>query len=1433
MDNESFFNNVLKQFREAARSKREMGDAFERMIKRWLQIDPLYSGRFDSVWLWMEWPDRGSRPDTGIDLVAHEADGSGYCAIQCKFFDPGHTIQKSDIDSFFTVSGKKPFTRRMLISTTEHWGPNAEEALANQTIPVQRIGINALAESPVDWSRFNLKAPDKLTAIARKKLRPHQTAALKDVERGFATSDRGRLIMACGTGKTFTSLKIAEHLVSPGGRVLFLAPSIALVNQTLREWTAESSLPLHSLAVCSDEKVGQRRDDDVTIMAVHELAIPATTDEARLAKALKIDVGKRLTVVFSTYQSIEVVSKAQKNKGAPEFDLIICDEAHRTTGVTVADQDESAFVRVHKATFIKADKRLYMTATPRLYSDAAKKQAEQKDAVLCSMDDERWYGPEFHRLGFSRAVDEKLLSDYRVMVLAVNEEYVASTFQKQFTSRNSELNLEDGAKLVGCWNGLTKGTGRLLRRAVAFCGCINAPAQGSKRSMKTLPSKRFESEFPALVADLEKDDGRLTCDVRHVDGGMNAMIRAEKIDWLRADDAPPNECRILTNVRCLSEGVDVPGLDAVLFLNPRNSQVDVVQAVGRVMRRAKGKDYGYIILPVAVPAGVDPNTSLDNNERYRVVWQILQALRAHDDRFNATINKIDLNQSRPDNIQVIGVGFGGADDDGGGSAAGKKVEAALKQGVLAFPVEEWKNAIYAKIVDVCGEKAYWENWAKDVADIAGRHETRLKALLKEPTRQMTFNNFVAELRVTVNPSIGEDDAVEMLSQHLITRPVFDALFSDYEFARNNPVSRAMQGTLDVLAGDVLERETESLAPFYASVRRRVEGIDNDAARQKVTADLYGKFFSTAFPRMAERLGIVYTPVEVVDFILRSADSLLRREFGRGLTDKGVHVFDPFTGTGTFVARLLKSGLIRPEDMKRKFDGELHANDTVLLAYYIAAVNIELSYHGVAGGKYEPFDGIVLTDTFQQSEANAQHGGGLFPENNFRGRRQKNLPIEVIIANPPYSVGQNSENDANKNLKYPTLDGRITATYAANSKAKLKISLYDSYIRAIRWASDRIKDRGVIGFVTNGSFLDANAMDGLRKCLTEEFTSIYVFNLRGNARTSGEQRRKERGNVFGEGTRTPVAISLLVKNPATKERGRIFYHDIGDYLSREEKLRIVEERANVEGVQWSVIKPNAKNEWINQSNPEFDAFIPMGDKETKSGGGNIAIFELYSMGVKTNRDEWAYNFSRDALAFNMQSMINFYNNQVDMIKKGCKGTVTLDKVESMINNDPKKISWSGDLKMEAVKLRTFEYTDTAVTASAYRPFTKQWLYMNRRFNNSVYLQPKIFPLDSESPPLQRQCQTAGAPSKHGDFHHGSRSEERVLSPHGLGGARHSTPVQRTVFPTLRLRVRRGEMNLAICVTGIGAGVGFSALMVNVAPNLHCQDTGQSFPLYAYE
>ncbi|MFM6752817.1 MAG: Eco57I restriction-modification methylase domain-containing protein, partial [Dolichospermum sp.] len=355
------------------------------------------------------------------------------------------------------------------------------------------------------------------------------------------------------------------------------------------------------------------------------------------------------------------------------------------------------------------------------------------------------------------------------------------------------------------------------------------------------------------------------------------------------------------------------------------------------------------------------------------------------------------------------------------------------------------------------------------------------------------------------------EAIEMLSQHLITKPVFDALFEGYEFTKFNPVSQTMQRMLDVLEGQSLQKDVQTLEKFYQSVRERASGIDNAEGKQRIIIELYDKFFRAAFPKLVERLGIVYTPVEVVDFIIKSADFALKQEFGVGLSDEGVHILDPFTGTGTFMVRLLQSGLIKREDLQRKFSYELHCNEIVLLAYYIAAINIEESYHFLTQypptplakggldsppfnqGGYQPFNGIVLTDTFQMFENEGFLLEKIFPENNQRVINQKQNDITVIIGNPPYSAGQTSENDGNKNLKYDQLDSRIADTYAKYSSATLKNSLYDSYIRGFRWGSDRIKDKGIVCFVSNGSFIDNNAMDGFRKCLVDEFTSIYCFN----------------------------------------------------------------------------------------------------------------------------------------------------------------------------------------------------------------------------------------------------------------------------------------------------------------------------------------------------
>src|SRR5690554_1589972 len=815
----------------------------------------------------------------------------------------------------------------------------------------------------------------------------------------------------------------------------------------------------------------------------------------------------------------------------------------------------------------------------------------------------------------------------------------------------------------------------------------------------------------------------VTTEAKHMDGTMAAPERDQMLSWLK-EETPDTECRIITNVRVLSEGVDVPSLDSVMFLSARNSQVDVVQSVGRVMRKAPGKKYGYIVIPVLVPSDVEADKALDDNERYKIVWSVLNALRAHDDRFNATVNKIELNKNRPQQI-LVGRPEVSFDDNGKPIYSDDFDSGANAKNIadqLSLQFEQLQSVVFAKMVQKVGDRRYWEQWAKSVGEIAQRQTERIIKLIDEnPKHETAFERFMKGLHKNINPSISRTEAIDMLSQHIITKPVFDALFDGYSFVQNNPMSKSMQKMLDLLEGEALESDVQTLEKFYESVKVRASGIDNAEGKQKIIIELYDKFFKTAFPKMVEQLGIVYTPTEVVDFIIHSVADVLQKEFNRNISDENVHILDPFTGTGTFITRLLQSGRIRPEDLERKYKKEIHANEIVLLAYYIASINIENVFHDLNEGQntenkkniefntsynisgiaaedkatyqtlqkqnYIPFDGICLTDTFQLGETKEgeQLFDEMFPQNSKRVEKQQKTPLRIIIGNPPYSIGQKSANDNAQNQSYPKLDKRIADTYAKLSNAGLNKSLYDAYIKAFRWSTDRLdpKNGGIIAFVSNGSWLDGNSTDGFRKAIEKEFSSIWVFNLRGNQRTSGELSRKEGGKIFGSGSRTPISITLLVKNPNSKtNKATIHYHDIGDYLSREEKLAIIKKFKSVGNKQmtWKTLQPNEHGDWLNQRNDIFDTYIPIFDKEEKP------YFNLITLGVGSNRDVWVYNYSKGNLKSNIETFINAYSNHLQI------AGITKENVGSKIDLDPTKISWSRGLRNSLIRNTNIEFSE---------------------------------------------------------------------------------------------------------------------------------------------
>ncbi len=1345
------FQGVLNQLRESATSTYLIGNEFERLMKQYLSVDPLYKERFTDVYLWKEWAALHTEydgVDTGIDLVAQESTGE-YCAIQCKCYAENTRVTKPHIDSFIAASASKWFARRILVHTGGELGSNVRRTIDPLGSDFQVIGYGHLASRPVDWPDLRHEAPEQLDYRHKLfSLRPHQREAFNDVVNGFKDSDRGKLIMACGTGKTFTALRIAEEIAGISGRVLYLVPSIGLFAQAMREWAEQQEVPHRYIGICSDTSAGKKSED----ASIQELEIPVTTDPSKISQALRNTEADAMTVVFCTYHSLSIIESAQE-QGAPAFDIVLCDEAHRTTGIEQSEDKTSPFVLVHNADRIHVKKRLYMTATSRLYTEDAKAKAARHDIEVFSMDDPATYGPEFHRLPFSRAVEGGLLSDYKVVVLAMYEPGMDAELQGYIGSGGSEININDATKIIGCWRALqnperedSSEQGRNpLTRAIAFSNTIAT----SKRLVRHWEGV-IESAIERLPA--EQRTINFKCETEHVDGQNNALDRKAKIEWLK--DGTDGVCRILSNARCLSEGIDVPALDAVIFMTPRNSHVDIVQAVGRVMRKAPGKQYGYIILPVAIPAGTDPTNVLDNNERFASVWNVLRALRSHDDRLNAEINRIDLNNTPTERI-IIGP------------------DPHL---FLPFdPIDILPDAIFAKIVERCGDRKYWESWAKDVADIFQRVVVRIENLLDNPDNDALrewFDAFHADLQKSINPSVTRNNAVDMMAQHILTRPVFNALFENYDFASGNPVSIALDSLRNDFGEFGLENETRDLKGFYESVRMRARGIDNSEGRQRVLLELYEKFFATALKKDAERLGIVYTPIEVVDFILHSANEVLREEFGRSLSDEGVHVLDPFAGAGIFLARLLQSDLIQAFDLERKYREELHANEIVLLAYYIAAVNIEEAYRGRRGEDtaYEPFNGIVLTDTFNLNKRGVPT---LFqkewlPDNNARAERQQKLPIQVIVGNPPWSAGQKSVTDDSPNVDYPALEQRIAETYAEYSTVTNKRHLYDTYKMAIRWASDRIKEQGLIAFVTNGSWVDANVDSGIRACLAEEFSSVYVLHLRGNQRTQGERSRREGGKVFGSGSRAPVAITILVKNPDAEHDGcRIRYRDIGDYLKREEKLTALREAVSISGIHdWQTITPDEHHDWIRQRSDTFAQFYPMGSGDARAGKAEDAIFGLYSLGLATGRDPYIYNFSRDACAENARQMTEDYLAALSEIED------TPELIpDAAARRHSSHLKWSPELKKKLPRKIQTKFEDDYIRKVAYRPFVPTNYYADYTFIQRKYQMDKIFP--------------------------DSSSENRV-----------------------------------ICVTGRGATRPFSALVTNTMPDLELISKGQCFPRYRY-
>lgn len=1352
------FDTILEELKNRGNNKSEQGTIFEDFCKMILEKAPFFTDDVNEVWTWKEFPGNAGMHDTGVDLVVLDKQGK-YWAVQCKFYNRGSKVSKASIDSFisasnrpFIIDGKTyNYSQRLVFSTTDDISENASGLF-------RTIGPDIIRDCGIDWDNFSFDDIEKVSIFSRKTPKDHQKEAIEDVMKGFETNDRGRLVMACGTGKTFTSLKIVEALYKKFSldtnndfknfNVLYLVPSIALLSQTIVEWKTQQTFGtnVRTFGVCSDQTAGQtkrnRKDTDEILV---QMPIPATTDIQRIQKEY---TSKRcgVNIFFSTYQSIDVISSLAKTCKIT-FDIAICDEAHRTIGsYKTSGEDLSNFVKIHKDSFVPCKKRLYMTATQKIYSTGAKQDAKDGGYEVYSMDDESIYGPLFHYLSFGEAVSKGLLTDYRLVVLTIRKQDVV----KLKLPQTAFANLDDASRIVGSLSALSKIPSELnpdefkldpkpMKRAVAFCSTI-AQAKSIAESYNHLKDNNF------LGKDFMEGQGFVIPMAKLITGQDNTKEKNKMLDWLRGigkDEIEDGTCHILTNARCLSEGVDVPSLDSVIFMAKKRSQVDIIQAVGRVMRKfgsGNEKIYGYIIIPVVINDEKLTDATLSNNEDYKVVWQVVQALRSHDERLDTQINKIGVTGKMPDCICCIDtfippvaksraiVGSLKAEAKEGFDSDDPSIADKMFQDFkVNLPSEDElksnEKLFSARLVKNCGNRLYWEDWSKNIGDVTNNIALKIEQQISADSKvQNTFNKFTKNFKALLNPGISDKDCVNMLSEHIVTLPVLKAIFNENSMIDLNPVTQIMESIVKKLKG--LESEIKALEPFYNSVRKTVAGVTSKEGRQEIIRKLFEKFFKYALPSSAEKFGIVYTPIEIVDFIINSVSDVLKNEFNESIANKGVKILDPFTGTGTFIVRVLdklKSLGISDEDFTHKYNHDIWANEIMLLAYYISLINIEDTY-GKIVGKFSPFNHDVLTDTFELEEKKSKnYQPVLFEEDDFKianekANEEQAQDIRIIIGNPPYSVGQKNAMDNNSNTSYPNLDERISSTYGSNINSGLIKGLYDSYVRAFRWASDRIGDNGVISFVSNGSYVDNLAFSGFRRELLKEFNHVYVFNLRGNQRTQGELSRKEGGKVFGSGSRNTICIITIVKHKGKLFDGFVHYKDIGDYKDRETKLKEIEEYSSISNIDWKEITPDKSNDWINQKNEEYEMFLPLINDMNKSD----ASFSLYrdniSIGIMTAKDNWVIGFNYETILENMKEFVRTFNNEqnriLNLLKQNKIFNVKekLDFAKKNITFDKTRIKWSDDLIKRL--LRGKAIIDAGdIRDIMYRPFVKKKLYFS--------------------------------------------------------------------------------------------------------------------------
>ena len=1449
---------LVDEIAETSRDTTEQGTRFENLMLQVLPDVDLaeltgHEVAPDSWRRWHDWPKRRqygeALQDTGVDLVGRlVGETDRYIIVQCKCHTGASKADKLRLSNFLSFLGKDWCAAGLWIDTAETpLTANEQTRFANtEAVVVDR-------EMLATWPAPEQPAP----SIERKALRAHQIEALDDAA---AKNYHGRIIMACGTGKTLVGIHGAERTADADRPVIVCVPSIALLHQTVRAWRDELGRAMLPISVCSADDTAKGRPERADWNVISRSTTSPAEIARRTAAALK---GGRMPVIFTTYHSLERVANAQNsNHGGhgpvPTASLLIADEAHRTAGVTTAATTfEKGFRRIHERRpghAVETERKLFMTATPRVWSDK-ENSTKLEQQLVYSMDDESLYGPLLHTLSYTKAVDLGLVADTKLLILAYDPDSVArdAGLQKLMDGNRKDggIAIDDLTKIIGIWRASQgvddppPGEERIppLSKMLLFTNKIKRSKAVTDVFAKLGEALGNGHDIDKAILDIER--GRVHTE--HVDGTTAPTVRNTALENLAA--GAPGNARILTNVKVLGEGVDVPELEGVVFYDPRTSTTDMVQAIGRVSRKPPGAPKtAYVVVALVLKLSENRDTALRNSPDWKTLYQTVATLRSIDEAFVSQIECAVVEAQVSNKRKRRGRGGGGGPDDEPPLTGG--IEGIRIRGANPDLTTAIRRQIGPAVVKTCGSKLYWDSWGRSIAESYRAVKTRLKGLYEtsEKTRQ-AVDWATDTFRRAIHSGIDTPQTIRMLAQHQISDRVFRALFGDrYIEAGRTPAARALQAATEALNGTGLGNETKALEDLYGKIEARVEYIETDDARQHLLRDLYDTFFRHAFDdRKADATaddseitaadrGIAYTPLELVDWLLDEADRTLREiapkgseERRMGLAAPKVSVVDGFSGTGTFIARLIgtrdrgKSHWLPDDVVRRKWAAnEFHANEIELLPHMIGVANIENEYQYRTGAPAS-FTGGVLTDTFEetsrrdllsQQEDDAPNGGAV--ENHQRRYAQQTDIIEVFVGNPPWNVfqgkGGNREN----------IVARVTDTYATESKQTLKQSNYNDYKLAIRWATDRIKKDtgyGVIAVVTDGGWIEAIASDGFRKCLVDDATSIRIVNLKGNANTGGAEWKRQGDKIFGQASKSPTALVVIAIGLNAKNAAKIRYAEVGDGWSRAAKLEWLSELTR-NSPDWIDITPNAKSEWLNQSQEEWPRYIGVADPKDRYSKEPETIFRNPTAGQKTHNDELLYAETREKLRTNLGPCIKYLDKVAASVRATGRKNLSekeIHEIARALGPDPANFKWHTELTKLAQRKTQPRLRDADLRTVDFRPFWSRETWHVADWIPRRLGQPKVYPTRTDDPALNARLP---------DLWKALNTPE-AITPRGL---------DRQALETIRKIGGNADglrRNLMINVEGPSASGSSSVWATRRTADLHLTSAAQNFARYWYD